>query len=310
MTSKQEAIAQILMLAAQNGISASEIELAMKPEKSAEKSGSGIAMKIFSILGGVFVFAGISAYVGMFWGEMNSAMRVIITLGSGFVAYILGVIFSRDSRYHSAVAPLMLIAALLECGGLFVLIYEYFNNNTNNWRLASLIVFGIMFLQQGLTFISMRIPILLFTTLWFGSSFFWIELDRLGVYGKWNDIIIGISLLLIAYGLRGSIYRRTLQLLYLFGSCLFLYGIFEVLEYTRFEILYLAITCFMIYMSVMAHSTTLLVVSVLAMLSYIGYYTAQHFMYSSAWPLALIMLGVLFFIISAGALRIKKKYIS
>lgn len=310
MTSKQDILAQIVTLATQNGISASEIELAMKPEKSPEKSSGGMAIKIFSILGGVFVFAGIAAYIGMFWGDMNSAMRVIITLGSGFTVYMMGVIFSRDSRYPSAIAPLMLVAALLESGGLFVLIDEYFNNHTGNWRLACLVVFGIMLLQQGLTFVSMRIPILLFTSLWFGSSFVAVAFDMIGVDDKWNMLIIGASLLSIAYGLRDSIYQRTLQLAYLFGSLMFLFAVFDILRNTPFEVLYLAVTCFMIYMSVMALSTTLLIVSVLAMLSYIGYFTAEHFVRSVGWPLALIVLGVLFFIISASALRIKKKYIS
>jgi hypothetical protein len=277
MSSRQDILAQIITLATNNGISASDIELAMssgnKSEKSQEKlleKSSSIAMKIFSILGGVFIFAGIAAYIGMFWNEMNSAMRVIITLGSGFVAYMLGVIFSRDSKYPSAVAPLMLVAALLETGGLFVMIDEYFNNHTNNWQLACLIVFGLMLLQQGLTFLSMRIPILLFTTLWFAGSFFAIAFNMLHVRESWSAIIIGSSLVLIAYGLRASIYQRTLQFAYLIGSILFLYGMFDVLSHTPFEILYLAITCFMIYMSVMAHSTTLLVVSVLAMLSYMA----------------------------------------
>ena len=308
MTSKQEVLAQIVTLATQNGISVNEIEVVMKPEKSAEKTGSGIAMKIFAILGGIFIFAGIAAYIGMFWDNMNSPMRVIITLGSGFVAYILGVVFSRDARYPSAIAPLMMIAALLETGGLFVVIDEYFNNNTNNWRLACLVVFGIMLLQQGLTFVSMRIPILLLTSLWFGGSFFWIAFDMLGVDEKWNAVFVGIPVLSIAFGLRNSVYQRTLQLAYLFGSVMFLVGIFEILKNTPLEILYLAITCLVIYLSVMAQSTTLLIIGVLAMISYIGYFTSEHFMNSSAWPLVLIILGILFFIISAGALRIKKKY--
>ncbi len=311
MSGKQSALAQIVALATENGISASEIEAAIAGSsagKKLEKSGS-IAMKIFSILGGIFIFAGISSYIGMFWLEMNSAMRVIITLGSGFVAYLISVIFFRNSKYPSAVAPLMLVAALLECGGLFVMIDEYFNNHTNNWRLACLIVFGLMLMQQGLTFISMRIPILLFTTLWFGCSFFSIAFDMLGIRENWNTIIIGISLLLIAYGLRTSIYRRTLQLAYLVGSVSFLYGAFDVLQHSPFEIFYLAITCFMIYMSVIANSTTLLAVSVLAMMSYIGYFTTEYFRDYTDWPLILIVLGVLFFIISSGAIRIKKRYI-
>ena len=304
MNNKNETLAQIIALTSQHKISISEIENAMSAKP--EKSGNGIAMKIFGTLGGVFILAGISAYVGMFWGEMNSAARVIITLGSGFVAYILGIIFSRDTRYLTAVAPLLFIAALLESGGLFVLIDEYFNNNTNNWRLACLIVFGLMSMQQGLTFVSMRIPILLFTTLWFSSSFLWVSFDMLGVSEKLNAIIIGSSLLTIAYGIRSSIYQRTLQFAYLFGSIMFLGGAWDLLDNSP---LYLALTCFMVYVSIFAHSTTLLVISVLAMLSYIGYFTTEHFMNSASWPVVLIVLGVLFIIIGAGAVRIKKKYI-
>lgn len=363
--SKTDILTQIVSLAKENGISIREIESAMlgsKPAKLSEKSGGGIAIKIFSILGGIFICAGIFAFVGSFWDIMGSAMRVVITLGSGFAAYITGVIFFRNSQYISAISPILLTAAFFETGGLFVLIDEYFSNNSNNWRLASLIVFGLMFVQQGFTFISMRIPILLLTTLWAGSSFFWIAFDMLSVQEEWNAIIIGFSLLVIAYNLSDSIYQRTLQLAYMFGaglffsgmgtvfyksefpelgaaivgtsllsvsygirskvyqstlllsyiisSFLFLYGWFDALRGSIFEPVYIAISCFMVYFSVLVNSTVLLIISVISMLSYIGYYTAQHFVHSVGWPLALIVLGILFFAVSAGALRIKKKYMS
>jgi hypothetical protein len=207
----------------------------------------------------------------------------------------------------------------------------------------------------------MRIPILLFTTLWAGSLFFSTAFDMLNVSGEWNAIIIGFSLLVIAYNMSSSAYQRTLQLAYIFGagsffsgmetifyksefpefgiaivgtsllslsygvrskvyqstlllsytvaSFLFLYGWFDVLRGSIFEVFYIAITCFMVYFSVLVHSTFLLIISVLSMLSYIGYFTAHNFMQSVGWPLALIILGVLFFAVSAGALRIKRKYI-
>jgi hypothetical protein len=358
---KQEVLAQIVTLAAENGISLGEIESALTGNRLI-KTGGGIAMRIFSILGGIFIFSGISTYIGMFWGEMNSAMRVIITLGSGFAVYILGIAFSRDPKRVSMVAPVMLAAAIMESGGLFVLIYEYFNNNTHNWRFACLIVFGIMFSQQGLTFLARRIPIMLLTTLWFGSLFFAVTFDMLGLPQEWNTLIIGFSLLATAYGIAGSEYQRSLQIVYLaglftffsgiaeifrilhmpewgmvivggsllsvtygvrgrvhpstlslsylVGAFCFLFGWFDVLKETVFEGLYIAIACLMIYFSVIIHSTTLLVLSVLAMLSYIGYFTAEHFVNSAGWPVALIVIGVLFSAISAGALRIKKKYIS
>ncbi len=310
MTSKQDILTQIVTLATQNGISVGEIDAAISGHKKENAVSKNIATKIFSILGGIFIFAGISAYIGMFWGEMNSAMRVIITLGSGFAAYVMAVIFARESRYLTAITPLLFVAALLETGGLFVLIDEYFNNHTGNWRLACLMVFGVMLAQQGFTFLAMRIPVLLFTSLWFAASFFYIAFDMLNIPEELNAVIVGMALLCIAYGLRNGIYGRVLQLAYFFGSIMFLCGAFELLERTPLEILYLALTAFMVYLSVMARSTTLLIVSVLAMLSYIGYFTAKHFVDSVGWPVVLIITGVLFSAIGAGAFRIKKKYIS
>ena len=107
---KQEILTQIVTLAKENGISLGEIESALAGNKLI-KAGGGIAMRIFSILGGIFIFSGISTYIGMFWGEMNSAMRVIITLGSGFAVYIMGIVFSRDPKRIGMVAPVMLAAA-------------------------------------------------------------------------------------------------------------------------------------------------------------------------------------------------------
>ena len=62
ISNKQDVIAQIISLAAENGISVNEIETAMlgsKPAKISKESGGGIAIKIFSILGGIFICAGI-----------------------------------------------------------------------------------------------------------------------------------------------------------------------------------------------------------------------------------------------------------
>jgi len=303
---KQEALSQIANLAREYDISAQEILGVIASETAQKKEGSSIALRIFSILGGIFIFSGISIYIGMQWASMNSAMRVIITLGSGFVAYILAVIFSREESKGKFVAPLFLIAAILETGGLFVLIDEYFSTNSHDVNMACLIVFGIMLAQQGFTFLSMRFPVLLFTTMWFGSCFFATAFDRIGVSENWNAISVGASLLFIAYGLKNSIYGRILQLAYFFGSIFVLYAAFDLLKDNP---LYLALTAFMIYMSITARSTTMLIISVLAMLSYIGYFTAEHFVNSVGWPVSLIVLGLVFYGIGVGAVKLKKKYI-
>lgn len=309
MNSKKQALEQIISLAKSNDISVKDIATAFG-ENQSQKSSGNIAMRIFSILGGIFIFAGVCAYIGMFWTEMNSAVRVLITLGSGFVAYFISIVFSREESKKNFVAPLMLFAAMLETSGLFVLIDEYFNNHTNNWRLACLIVFGVMITQQLLTFISMRLPVLLFTTLWFGAWFFLTAFDMLEVPEKQNVLVVGLSLLFIAFSLRHSIYAKVATLANIFGATMFLGSTFALLENSALEPAYLGIVCFMIYISIIEQSTSLLVIGTLAMLSYISYFTAQHFIGSVGWPVALIILGMIFFGIGSGVVRIKKKYIS
>lgn len=361
MTDKKEALLQIKNLVKEHSITIDELKKAIIPEQE-KKDGMNTAMLIFSIIGGIFIFSGIGIYVSMFWIDMNSAARVISTLGSGFVAYIIGVVFSRDESKRGFVAPIMLVAALFETGGLFVLIHEYFNYQTNNWRLASLIVFGIMFTQQVLSFISLRIPILLLTSLWFAASFLAIAFDMLRVPEEWNLTFIGLSILLVTYGMHEIKYKRIVQMtymlgLYLFyggvlnifyrmgyydwgiaiiggslllsvyglrfnlyhnliflsniiGSLCFLWGWFAILKDSPFEVVYIAITCLILYFSIVIKSTSILVIGVFSMLGYIGYFTNKHFVDSVGWPISLIIIGLLFSAISAGAFRIKKKYIS
>ena len=57
-------------------------------------------------------------------------------------------------------------------------------------------------------------------------------------------------------------------------------------------------------------SRTLLVVSTVAILGYIGYFTRQHFVDSFGWPFALILLGLTLVALSALAVRIDRRDIA
>ena len=65
----------------------------------------------------------------------------------------------------------------------------------------------------------------------------------------------------------------------------------------------------MVYLSTYVRSRTLLFTSTIALLSFIGYFTARHFIDSIGWPIALILLGFLMIGLSAAAFRISRKYI-
>ena len=65
----------------------------------------------------------------------------------------------------------------------------------------------------------------------------------------------------------------------------------------------------LVYLSTVVHSRMLLFVATVGMLSYIGYFSAKHFVESIGWPIALMVFGLLLIGMSALAFRISKNYI-
>jgi hypothetical protein len=97
---------------------------------------------------------------------------------------------------------------------------------------------------------------------------------------------------------------------YLLGSIGFLSGWFEMVQDTFIELSFLVAACAGVFLSTWVRSRTLLFVSTVAILAYIGYFTAENFRDSLGWPLVLILLGLVFIALSAVAMRINKRYIS
>ncbi len=307
MSERDDALKQIVELASEYKVSVREFSNAMQAQEE-EKTTYAATRRLFAYLGGICVFSGISAYINMFWHEMNSYERVIITLGSGLALFIMALVSKADERYARAASPMFQMAAVLQATGWFVLFDEL--ELTADTRYISLAAFGIMFLQQGLTFYSNGSSTLLFFTLGFGALFFSTTFEILGLSGRLNGMIIGLSLLSLAYGINKIRHTSMSGFWYLCGSLLFLGYSFDFMRDTPFEIFYLGIACFMVYMSILSHSRLLMTVSVGAMLAYISYFTIQNFVDSIGWPITLIILGILFSAVSAEAWKLNRKFLT
>jgi hypothetical protein len=97
---RRAALAEIVTLAREHRLSAAEIAASVSagmPGAAAPPEGRArtILMRVLGYLGGTFVFAGIAAFIALQWDTMNSAARVVITLGPGIAACVLAVLFSR-----------------------------------------------------------------------------------------------------------------------------------------------------------------------------------------------------------------------
>jgi hypothetical protein len=305
MSDKEDALQEIVSIARHNGITLADITRALAD--SPVKQSSGILSKLFGYLGGIFVFSGICVFISMYWGDFNSATRVLLTLGTGFMLFIMALVALADERYARAATPLFLMSSVLQPTGIFVMLDEYAHGGDP--RHGVLFMATIMLIQHGATFWSKKKTLLAFSSIVFGCIFFATLFDMLGIDEKLIGTVMGTSLLCMAYALTNSRHAAIAPLWYFTGSVSLLVSVFDAVENTPFELAYLGIAAFMIFLSTFVRSRTLLLVSTLAMLCYIGWYTEEHFAHTFGWPLALIIAGLALIGLGGMAVKLNNKYI-
>jgi hypothetical protein len=308
MSDKEDALQEIVSIAKHNKITLAEITAALTDVSTqTAKQSSGILSKLFGYIGGIFVFAGICVFVSMYWDDFGSAARVIITLGTGFMLFLMALVTMTDERYARAATPLFLMSSLLQPTGIFVMLQEY--SSGGDPRHGVLFMAALMLIQHGATFWAKRRTTLAFTSIVFGCIFFGTLFDMWDMNHKLIGTVIGTSLLCIAYALNHSRHAPIASFWYFIGSVTMLWSVFEAVENTPFELAYLAIAAFMIFLSTMVRSRTLLLVSTLSLLGYIAYFTEEHFANTLGWPLALIIGGLALIGLSSMAVKLNNKYI-
>ena len=308
MSNKEDVLHDIVSLAKHNNISLDEITHAMQAAPVlASKPSSSVLSKLFGYIGGIFVFAGIGVFISMFWDDFGSAARVIVTLGTGLVAFVMAVVCLTDKRYERAATPLFLMAALLQPTGILVMLQEYSSGGDAHYGMLFMSIF--MLIQQGATFWAKRRTVLAFSAILFGCIFFGTLFDLWDMNEKLIGIVIGSSILCVAYALQQSRHLAIAPFWYFVGAVIVMWSVFEAVENTAFELIYLGLAALLIFLSTVVRSRSLLSVGTLAMLIYIGYYTAKHFANTVGWPIALVMIGIALIGMSALAVKINNKYI-
>jgi len=364
VTDKPGALESIAQLMHRYKITPAEVEAAFhasaafQPE-SARRGSGDIAKVIFTYLGAIFILSGISTYIATFWETMGSMMRIFVTLGVGYILLIVLVSALHEKKYTRLILPLALASVFMLTSGWFVLIHELFPHG-DNWRVATLFVFGVMALHQGALFGKYRLTVLAFTALLFVYGFLQVGFDLLGVPIAFIAIILGASLFLVATALEDTAhhilaepalligtcwlnsglfdriaissaanwaslltgaclmstafglqkagrYSRLTGLGYLTGSIMAYGGLFELVRNTPVELLYLAVTASMLYACVMLQSRALLFTTVIAMLGFIGYYSAKYFANSLGWPITLVLMGVAFLGVGIIAMKLRRQ---
>ena len=308
MSLKADVLQDIVALMQHNKITLAEVSRALD-DASMQMSAApaSVLSKLFGYIGGIFVFAGIGVFISMYWDDFSSASRVIVTLGTGLIAFVMGLICLSEQKYERVATPLFLIASVLQPTGIMVMLDEY--SSGGDVRHGLLFMAAYMLVQQGATFWAKQRTVLAFSAIIFGCIFFANLFDLWDLDEKLIGTVIGSSLLCLAYAIQRSKHMAIAPFWYFVGAVLLLWSIFEWVEGSLFEPIYLGMTAFMIFLSTFVRSRTLLLVGTLAMLIYIGYYTAEHFANAVGWPIALVIIGIALIGLSALAIRLNNQYI-
>ena len=306
MADREEALLEIVKLARSHRLTLDDITKAMSSPAS-QKPSSSIVSRLFSYIGGIFIFAGIGVFVSMYWRDFNSEARVIVTLGVGFAAFLMALVCLSDKNYERAATPLFLISLIFQPVGILVMLSEYAVGGDP--RNGILFMTAYMLLQQTLTFWAKQRTMLAFGAVFFGTMFFVTLFDIWDFKPNLIGSVIGASLLCIAYALNQSRHNAISGGWYFVGALMFLWAVFDMVKNTPFEILYLGLAAFLIFVSTWVRSRAVLAVSSLAMLGYIGYFTAEHFADTVGWPITLVIIGMAMFCLGSLAVRLNNKYI-
>ncbi|MEZ0223175.1 MAG: DUF2157 domain-containing protein [Alphaproteobacteria bacterium] len=307
-SSKQDALIEVVDIIKRHNLTLDDVYAAMQGSKEfrAQKSGS-ILMRAFGYLGGLFVFAGIGTFIGMQWDGMGAAGHIICTLGFGFCLFIMALACNSNEKISPAATPLFLIAALLQPTGIYVTMMEFSQGGNPAHGLMFMLL--VMAVQQGCTFWAKDLTVLALTTLFFGGTFFAVAFEEIGIPEELNGLVLGVSLSCIGWALDKSKHKAIAWICYLLGSVLVLLVAGDALHGTPGEILFLGLAAGYIFLSTVVRSRTLLVVGMLATLSFVTYYMAKFFGDSLMGPIGLVIIGAL--LIGAGVMTVKinAKYI-
>jgi len=320
MATKEEIIQSIKSLAENNSISKEEIinafnEVPRKEEQPVSKK-LGMA-EILYYIGGAIVFFGVVIFVQQNWNALNTFTRIISTLGSAVVAYLLAVFLGTNKKTENVSIAFHLIAALVLPMGLFITFHEAgLDIGTSGMQafismiLTLVYIFSFVVLRKN---IFILFSIIFSTWLFFSFTGYMIEgvntISWVADFFSYRIMAVGLAYVLLGYYFSNN--RRAFSgFLYGFGVLGFL-GSAMILQGWKpeqklfWEIIYPGLIFVVLFLSVYIKSRAFLTFGTIFLMVYITKITAEYFSGSMGWPLSLVIIG--FLLIASGYLFIFMK---
>lgn len=324
---KNDIINGIKSLAASGQLERNEVIAAFDEAKghiSSEQNESSSTLSRYSgilyYIGGGIVFLGLIFFIGELWSDLNTFMRIFITLGTGFATYIMGVLFNQQHRLGSAGPAFFMISALLIPGGILVSLEE-FNIRIDEDKIQN-IISGALFITYLASYILFKRFVLIIFTVLFGTWFYFALTGMLlsnaillpeWRFGYYLFAALGLSYLFIGFSYQETDKDALVKILYLIGVNFFLGSLFALTGWkpsqdVLWELLYPGIVFGGLFVSALIHSRIILAFSAFYLAAYIIKITVEYFSDGLGWPITLILCGFILMGMGYGAIHLKRKY--
>lgn len=275
--------------------------------------------EIFYFIGGFIVFLGLAILVFQNWRFLDVSIRLLATLGAAFAFYLSALLFYYYGESTRKVAlAFFLMSTLMLPIGLGVYFYQYHFDILSYNFIAPLICFALFF---G-TFYFVReefflaLGVIFGTWLFFGGTNYLIAgnpvISKSDFY-TYRALFSGLSYVFLGYyvsRLRGSLSGN----MYFFGILAILASVMSLMwtghgANVLLELIYPLILAGTFVLSVFLRSQSFLFWGVIFLMGYILRITSEYFANTIGWPIALVIVGLLFILIAYLAINFNKKYL-
>ncbi len=161
---------EVKAAAAQGLLGRDEVLAAFQAGAPADKHHVTLS-KVLYYLGGTIIIVGIVVLLGQNWSSLSVPIRILVTLGSGAAAYVMGILFSRYENLEDVGQAFYFISGMVLPVGLGVLLdSQGFNLNSNSVQLYAALALFAVFL--GSFFLLGRRIVFMIFSLIFGTYLF------------------------------------------------------------------------------------------------------------------------------------------
>jgi len=322
---KKELLKYIQSLASQQAVTKDELisafDAGSRGDVSGEESRQAGISHILYYIGGAVVFLGISVLIWQNWTSLNSATKILSTLGSGIASYIAAVFLSREERLDIVSRAFYFISALVMPMGLHVT-FHIAGLDTGSYGVQS-VVSGILLVTFILSYLTNRKTVFLIFNIIFGT---WLFFSFTGFliggspnfgweFSAYRVLCTGLAYALLGYYFTETSHRALTGALYGFGAFCFLgaalaLGDWKPHQNWFWELVFPGLVFGVMFLSVYLRSKAFLTFGSLYLIAYIFKITSEYFAQSLGWPLVLVLTGLGLIAIGYLHFSLKRKYLS